>query len=60
MAFTLGALRLTLVDPPNWQMLGPLVWAECERALIIARRAPYEGVLERRVELNGRLPELPR
>jgi GGDEF domain-containing protein len=60
MAFTLGALRLTLVDPPNWQVLGPLVWAECERALIIARRAPFEGVLERRVELNGRLPELPR
>lgn len=60
MRFTLGQLRLTVVDPPNWQVLGPLVWAECERTLIIARRAPFEGVLERRVELNGRLPELPR
>ena len=60
MRFTLGQLRLTVVDPPNWQVLGPLVWAECERALIIARRAPFTDVLERRVELNGRLPELPR
>ncbi len=60
MRFTLGQLRLTVVDPPNWQVLGPLVWAECERALIISRRAPFTDVLERRVELNGRLPELPR
>jgi GGDEF domain-containing protein len=60
MRFTLGALRLTVVDPPNWQLLGPLLWAECERALIIARRAPFEGVLERRVELHGRLPEFTR
>jgi GGDEF domain-containing protein len=60
MRFTLGALRLTVVDPPNWQLLGPLLWAECERALIIARRAPFDGVLERRVELHGRLPEFTR
>lgn len=55
--FTLGALELTVVDPPNWQMLGPLVWAECERALFIARRAPYDGVLKRRIVLDGRLPD---
>lgn len=60
MTFTLGQLRLTVVDPPNWQVLGPLVWAECERALIIARRAPSPEVLERRLVLDGRLPELPR
>jgi GGDEF domain-containing protein len=60
MRFTLGALRLTVVDPPNWQLLGPLVWAECERALLIARRAPFDGVLERRVELHGRLPDFSR
>jgi GGDEF domain-containing protein len=57
MQFTVGALRLTVVDPPNWQVLGPLVWAECERALIIARRSRWNGLLERRVELAGRLPD---
>ncbi len=60
LGFTLGQLRLTVVDPPNWQVLGPLVWAECERALLIARRAPLEDVQERRLELDGRLPDLPR
>ncbi len=58
--FTLGQLRLVVVDPPHWQVLGPLVWAECERALVIARRQPFEGVTERRVVLDGRLPDLPR
>lgn len=58
MRFTFGQLRLTVVDPPNWQVLGPLVWAECERLHLIARRAPSDEVLERRLELNGRLPEL--
>ncbi len=56
--FTLGCLELTVVDPPNWQVLGPLAWAECERALMIARWKPYQGVLRRRVALDGRLPEL--
>lgn len=60
MAFTFGQLRLTVVDPPNWQVLGPLVWAECERALMIARRAPSDLVLERRLVLDGRLPDFSR
>ncbi|MBE2247956.1 MAG: GGDEF domain-containing protein [Myxococcus sp.] len=60
MGFTFGQLRLTVVDPPNWQVLGPLVWAECERTLIIARRAPFTDVLDRRVVLDGRLPEFTR
>lgn len=54
--FTVGGLCLEVVDPPNWQVLGPLVWAECERALFIARRLPGEQVLNRRVVLDGRLP----
>lgn len=58
--FTFGLLELTVVDPPNWQLLGPLVWAECERLHIIARRIPAEGVLRRTVELHGRLPEYER
>ncbi|PZR11919.1 MAG: diguanylate cyclase [Archangium gephyra] len=56
--FTFGMLELTVVDPPNWQVLGPLVWAECERALIIARRKPTEALQQRRVVMDGRLPEL--
>lgn len=53
---TTGALELTVVDPPNWQLLGPLVWAECERALVIARRGGVSGLQRRKVELGGRLP----
>jgi len=55
--FTVGLLELTVVDPPNWQVLGPLAWAECERALMIARRMPGAGVQKRHVALNGRLPD---
>jgi GGDEF domain-containing protein len=55
--FTLGLLELTVVEPPTWQLLGPLVWAECERALVIARRRPSDQVLRRRVVLDGRLPD---
>ena len=58
--FTFGLLELTVVDPPNWQLLGPLVWAECERALVIARRQPTEALQLRRVTLDGRLPEMRR
>lgn len=55
--YTLGCCELTVRDPPNWQLLGPLVWAECERALTIAKRQPLESVLRRAANLNGRLPE---
>ncbi|MCC6334530.1 MAG: GGDEF domain-containing protein [Myxococcales bacterium] len=54
--FTLSALELTVVDPSHWQVLGPLVWAECERALVIARRAGVTSIQRRRVVLDGRLP----
>ncbi|MEW5741935.1 MAG: GGDEF domain-containing protein [Myxococcota bacterium] len=56
LTFTLGALELTVVDPPNWQVLGPLAWAECERALIIARRGGVGSIQRRRVVMDGRLP----
>jgi GGDEF domain-containing protein len=58
--FTFGLLELSVVDPPNWQLLGPLVWAECERALMIARRQPTEALQQRRVVLDGRLPDFER
>lgn len=56
-ALTLGLLELTVVDPPNWQLLGPLVWAECERALVVARRHGVTSLQRRSVSLDGRLPE---
>ena len=55
--YSVGLLELTVVAPSHWQVLGPLVWAECERALVLARRAPYDGVLKRRLVLDGGLPE---
>ncbi len=58
--FTFGLLELTVVEPPNWQILGPLVWAECERALMIARRKPTEALQVRRVVMDARLPHMPR
>lgn len=54
---SVGLLKLTVVGPSHWQVLGPLVWAECERALVLARRAPKDEVLNRTVVLDGRLPE---
>ena len=59
MVFTLSVLELTVVEPPNWQVLGPLIWAECERALMIARRRNSIELQRRTLVLNGRLPELP-
>lgn len=58
--FTMGLMELTVVEPTNAQLLGPLVWAECERALVIARRQPTEALQVRRVEMNGRLPDFNR
>jgi len=60
MLFTFGLLELTVVEPPNWQILGPLVWAECERALIIARRKPTAELQVRRIVMDARLPDMPR
>lgn len=55
---TVGLLQLTVVAPSHWQVLGPLVWAECERTLVLARRAPgHDGVVTRRIVLDGGLPE---
>ena len=34
----ISALRLSVRDPSHWQVLGPLLWAEIERAHVMARR----------------------
>jgi GGDEF domain-containing protein len=60
--FTVSALRLSIVDPSHWQVLGPLLWAEIERAQVIARRGlgTAEGRIQERVlRLDGRLPAPP-
>jgi GGDEF domain-containing protein len=54
--FTVSALRLTVRDPSHWQVLGPLLWAEIERAHVIARRGHASGIQERTLRLDGRVP----
>ncbi len=58
--FTVGLLELPVTQPSHPQVLSVLAWAECERALAIARREPYEGVLRRRIELDGGVTLGPR
>ena len=55
--FSVGLFELTVVAPSHWQVLGPLVWAEAERALVLARRAPSAQILKRQIVLDGGLPE---
>ncbi len=57
--FTLSALRLSVVDPSHWQVLGPLLWAEIERAHVLARRGLASGIQERTLRLDGRVPSGP-
>lgn len=54
--YTLALLHLTLARPSHWQVLGPLVWAECERALTLARTQQVTGVQRRRIELDAAVP----
>ena len=53
--FTVSALRLVVLDPSHWQVLGPLFWAEIERAHVIARRGLASGIQERALNLDGRV-----
>jgi GGDEF domain-containing protein len=57
--FTLGLAQLRVVDPSHWQLLGPLVWAEAERAHVLARAGKLPGVLRRSVDLAGRVAVEP-
>lgn len=52
--FNTALLSLTVVDPSHPQLLGPLVWAENERAQVLAKRGAT-GVQPRRVDLAGRV-----
>ncbi len=49
-------LELTLVAPSHWQVLGPLVWAECERALVMEQRSGPLNVQKRHIALDAAVP----
>ena len=55
--FWVALLELKVKDPPNHDVLGPLLWGECERALAIEQRG-LEGagtVLRRSVDFAATL-----
>lgn len=56
LTYSIASLELTLVSPSHWQVLGPLVWAECERALVMEQRSGPSGVQKRKVVLDGAVP----
>jgi len=55
-AFTVSLLRLKLRAPSHWQVIGPLAWAECERAHVLQRSGSVSGVQERLLDLAGPVP----
>ena len=57
--FTLAQLSLRVSSPSHWQVLGPLVWAELERAYALARLGGAAGVQQRALELAGAVPLTP-
>lgn len=54
--FTVSLLRLKLKAPSHWQVIGPLVWAECERAHVLQRSGAVSGIQERFLDLAGPVP----
>jgi GGDEF domain-containing protein len=52
-AFTVSALDLVIERPFHWRVLGPLVWAEAERANVAARTGNATGLQRRRLHLDG-------
>ncbi|RKH55379.1 diguanylate cyclase [Corallococcus aberystwythensis] len=55
--FTVALLELTVHQPSHWQVLGPLLWAEVERAYIMERTGRTHGLQRRRLRLDAFLPE---
>ncbi len=55
--YTVSLLELTVDQPSCWQVLGPLVWAELERAHVMQRLGrTRELVQQRRIRLDGFVP----
>lgn len=57
--FTMSLLSLVVENPYEWQLLGPLVAAELNRAHDLERTGKAAGVQERRLDLQGHIPEDP-
>jgi GGDEF domain-containing protein len=54
--FTVSLLELTVDQPTHWQVLGPLVWGELERAHVMERSGRTSGLQRRRIRLDGFVP----
>jgi GGDEF domain-containing protein len=54
--FTLALLELTIEQPTHWQVLGPLVWGELERAYTMQALGNARGLQHRRLQLGGFVP----
>jgi GGDEF domain-containing protein len=54
--FSLALLELTIEQPTHWQVLGPLVWGELERAHVMERSGRTSGLQRRRIRLDGFVP----
>lgn len=54
---TVTLLEFTVDQPSHWQVLGPLLWAELERAHVIERLGRTTDVVQRRrISLHGFVP----
>lgn len=54
---TVTLLELTVDQPSHWQVLGPLLWAELERAHVMERLGRTgDEVQRRRIRLDGFVP----
>jgi GGDEF domain-containing protein len=54
--FTLALLELTIEQPTHWQVLGPLMWGELERAYTVEHLGNAGGLQRRRLQLGGFVP----
>ncbi|MFL5345817.1 MAG: diguanylate cyclase domain-containing protein, partial [Hyalangium sp.] len=56
-AHTVTLLEFTVDQPSHWQVLGPLLWAELERAHVLERQERTKDVVQRRrIRLDGFVP----
>ena len=55
-SWTVSLLEVTVDAPSHWQVLGPLVWAELERAHVMQRTGRAQGLQRRRLRLDGFVP----
>ncbi|MBJ6761737.1 GGDEF domain-containing protein [Myxococcaceae bacterium JPH2] len=54
--YTVALLELTVDQPSHWQVLGPLLWGELERAYVMERSGRAQGLQHRRIHLDAFIP----